>query len=274
VTSLEFQMHPVGPTVALVATIHAIDDAGAVLRAWRDIVETLPDEVTSAAFLPRLLPGHPNMPPELHNKQILMIVGVHCGEPDEGERVMAPLRRLGAPLADISGPYPYRAVQSLEDEALGVKGSLHAYWKSTYLPGLTDEVIDMLVDRILQIPAAGGLVNIPHIGRGVRRVGPAETAVGRRDAPYMVSADAIWLDPADTEASIAWTRKTWDMLQPHATGQVFINFTGEERGEAADDVVRGAYSDNYDRLVAVKTKYDPTNLFRLNQNIRPKAVTA
>jgi hypothetical protein len=183
--------------------------------------------------------------------------------------VMAPLAQLGTPILDISGQYPYRAVQSIEDEALGVKGRLHGYWKSAYLRALTDDVIDLLIDRFRVVPAAGSLINLPHLGGAVRRVGAEESAVGGREAPFMASADAIWLDPADSDVCKVWARETWELLQPYSTGGIFINFTGEERGADAESLVRGAYGSNFERLVAAKRRYDPTNLFRLNQNIPP-----
>jgi FAD/FMN-containing dehydrogenase len=272
VTAFEFALHPVGPTVPVFAAIYSVDDAPAVLRGWRDWLPSTPDEVTTAAFLQYLFPDHAGMPPELQGHRILLVAAVHCGGAAAAEEHFAPLREIGTPIADLSGEWPYRDLQRMDDETFGAKGRLRGYWKSTYLNALPDEVIDMLVQRFLDVPSAGGVINIPYMTGAVGRVAAEDSAFGSREAPFMVSADAVWLDPAEDDANIAWSRTTWDMLQPFATGQVFANFSVVEEGEGDTSVARrGIYRDNWERLVDIKTRYDPTNLFRFNQNIRPRA---
>jgi FAD/FMN-containing dehydrogenase len=268
VTSFEFRTHPVGPIVAAAIPVYALDDAPVILRRWREWVATAPDEVTAAAALWTVLDA-PELPEPVRGKRVLITTCVYAGAPEEGERVMRPVRELGTPLFDMSGPMPYRVLQSAFDFVFPRTGELQSYWKSLYVPELTDALVDTLVDAARSRPSELTLINIPYIGGAVRRVPPDATAFVPRNMPFMISLDANWRQTEESEANIAWTRETWSRLAPNSNGMVYLNFLGEEERDV-DALVRAAFGPNYDRLVAVKTAYDPGNMFRLNQNIRPR----
>lgn len=268
VTSFEFQVHPVGPIVAAALPMHPLKDAAAVLRRWRDWVVTAPDEVTSAAVM-WTMPVHPALPPPVQGKAVLVTAGAYVGPVDQGEKVLQPLRQLGEHVFDMSGPIPYRMLQSAFDPFF-MKGQVSSYWKSLYVNQLSDAAIDILADAAINRSSDYTLLNIPHMGGAVNRVRPQDTAFATRGAPFMISLDANWTDGGNGEAHIAWARSTWSRLQPHSTGAVYLNFIGHEERDA-DALVKAAFGPNYDRLVEIKTKYDPTNMFRMNQNIKPRA---
>jgi hypothetical protein len=210
-------------------------------------------------------PAGPELPEAVHDRPVAIVGGVHSGDPEEGLRVMDPLRRLGTPLFDMSGPMPYTAVQSGFDP-LFPRNVLRAYWKSQYLDELSDEAIDVIAGAALDRPKPLTLVNTFHMGGAIAAVDPEATAFSQRPAPYMVSIDGIWDDPADDADTIAWVRSAWDAVRQHGNGGVYLNFTGDETGHAGVDT---AFGRNLERLAAVKAAYDPDNLFRLNHNIQP-----
>jgi FAD/FMN-containing dehydrogenase len=264
VTSFEFRLHPVGPLVALAAPAYALEDAARVLPAWRDYMQSAPEEVSGSALF-WSIPVSEHFPPELHGKAVFIAAAAHCGPADEGERALMPLRELATPILDLSATMPYAVLQTGFDWAFP-KGWLY-YWKSHYLDGLGDEVIDALLGCALDRPSPQALVAVWHLGGAASRVGATETAFGRRDAPYLLSFDTTWTEPEDTERCIAWTRTSWAEMRRFGSGGLYLNFAGF--GEEKEALVRAGYGENYDRLVELKNRYDPTNLFRMNQNIRP-----
>jgi FAD/FMN-containing dehydrogenase len=201
---------------------------------------------------------------------VVITGGVYAGDPNKGEQALQPLRQFAEPLGEITGQLPYRMVQSAFDPFFPNTGVVHSYWKSVYANELSDDVIDILADLGKNRSSSYTLINVPHFGGAVRRVKPTDTAFWTRDASFMLSLDGNWTDPSEREQHISWVRQAWDRLYPHSTGAVYLNFMGEET-ENAEALVRSAFGDNYDRLVELKTKYDPTNLFRMNQNIKPRA---
>jgi FAD/FMN-containing dehydrogenase len=273
VTSFEFQLYPVGPLVATAITFYDPADARAILRGWRDYMAAAPDEVTSnAVFWTGAV--SPHMPEPVHGKDILITVGVYLGPAGEGDRVMQPLRELGTPIFDMSGTMPYRVLQSAFDFFFPVDGTVSAYFKSLYLAGITEEAIEVIIAAAASRPSKSSLVNIPHLGRGVRDVPVEATAFAGRGAPYMVSFDSIWPSDAGDAPNVAWARDGWAKMQPSSTGATYLNFAGEEEGAGGAGLVRSAFAANYERLVDIKTRYDPTNFFRLNQNIPPRGQEA
>jgi hypothetical protein len=212
------------------------------------------------------LPAHPNFPPEVWGQDIILIVGVYCGALEAGEALIEPLRRLGEPLLDLSGRWSYLQVQQAFDPFFP-KGEFAHYWKSLYLDRLDDTAIDLIFEQYQTRPSARTLIPIRHLGGAIRRVAGASTAFGDRSAPFLVSIDSTWQEPEDADANIAWTRAFWSALQPYSSGKTYFNFPGLL--EEGDALVRTTFGANHERLVALKNKYDPTNLFRLNQNIKP-----
>jgi Berberine and berberine like len=197
----------------------------------------------------------------------VVVGGVYAGDAEEGLSVMQPLRELGTPLADISGPLPFTAVQAAFDPFF-VRGTLRSYWKSTFVEDLGDDVLDIVVRRAQDRPSPRVFVITFLMGGAINRVGPEETAYSERSANWMVSIDGNWEDPADDDRVIGWVRDAWSEVHRLGTGTTYLNFTGLE-GEATDTGVESAFGRNLRRLVEIKARYDPENLFRLNNNIAP-----
>jgi FAD/FMN-containing dehydrogenase len=262
VTEFEFALHPIGP-VTLGLFMYAPADARTVLRAWHQFTEDCPDELTTlAAFI--TAPPAPFVPPEVQGQPVVAVLGCHIGDPKAANRDLAPLQGFARPLVPMVAPMPYTVLQGMLDE--GAPRGLLAYWRTEYLGGLGDEVIDVLVEHASRNPSPLGQVHIHHLEGAVARVGEAETAFSRRYAPYVVNLPAGWTDPADSDRNIAWVRDFSEALRPLGTGDAYLNFLGADE----QDRVHAAYGPNYDRLVEVKRRYDPDNIFRANVNIRPR----
>jgi FAD/FMN-containing dehydrogenase len=264
VTWFEFQMHPVGPEVALCATIYPVEDGQQVIRGWRDFVMTAPDEVNSI-MLAWSVPDSEPFPVELRRKPMVLTAGVYVGPTEEGMRIMQPLRELATPMMDISHIETYTEMQSSFDSLFPV-GDLY-YWKSLYVDTLSDAAIDTLLERVVIRPSYRSDCVLWHLGGAISRVGTGETAFGRRSAPFLFAAESTWSDPAENDANIAWARESLTAMQPYSHGGLYLNFPG--LGEDRESLVRAAYGPNYDRLVELKGRYDPTNLFHMNLNIKP-----
>jgi FAD/FMN-containing dehydrogenase len=271
VTSFEFRLHPVGPTVYLGAPMYAADSAArgaALVRAWRDVLAGAPDEV-SAECLIWTVPDVEAFPAAARGRPVIAMPAVYCGPVADGERLLRPLRELEAPLVDLSGPMPYADLQTAFDW-LFPSGILQYYWKSLYLGDLAAATVDAIVGRGLDRPSPRSLVAIWHLGGAMGRVPGDATAFGRRDAPYLLSLDSTWEAPQDADRNVAWTRAFWEAMRPFSSGRSYLNFPG--LGEEQEALVRAAYGANYDRLVAIKSEYDPSNHFRSNQNIVPRGM--
>jgi FAD/FMN-containing dehydrogenase len=269
VTSFEYQAHPVGPLVLLCCPLFPFEDSGRVMRAFRDFVSSAPDEF-GAALLFWFVPANPYFPQEHHGKPVVIPLLVYTGDVATGEKLVRPIRELGTPLADLSGPLPWTALQSMFDPFVPKKTQQY-YWKNLYIRRTDDEVLDHLVKVAATIPSKNTyLVWQPLGGGAMSKIRPEETAFGSRDIGYMFEFDSMWVDPAETDKNIAWTRTKWAELQRFSTGGLYINFPGF--GEEGDKLVQSAVGEeNYKRLAKIKAKYDPRNLFRLNQNIKPTA---
>lgn len=262
VTSFEFKLHPVGPTVLAGLIVHPLEDAKEVMRFHREFVETVPDEMV-CWFVIRQAPPLPFLPPEWHGKEILALAVCYNGDIAEGERLAKPLREFGKPIADIISPMPYTAWQTVLDPLL-TPGARN-YWKSHDFAGLSDGLVEVMMDHARRIPDAQTEIACAHLGGAVGRVARDATAYNHRDGKYVMNVHGRWADPAKDEACIAWARSLWKAAAPFATGSVYVNFLTQEEGNRVPD----AYGENYERLVALKNKYDPTNLFGVNQNISP-----
>ncbi len=264
VTSFEFQAHPVGPMVMVGAIFYPLDAGTAVLPAWRDYMASAPDELSSVAFFWNI-PPHEPFPPEHHGKPVLIVAAVYSGSVEDGQPVVQPLRELGEPLVDLSGPWPWLGLQAGFDD-LFPSGQLR-YWKSRALAELSEEAIGEIADWAARRPTPLTDITIWHNGGAMSRVGETETAYGGRDAPFLVTGEVSWTEPSQNDEAIAWGREFWAAMGRHSTGGIYLNFPG--LGEEKEELVRAGYGVNYDRLAELKAKYDPANLFRMNLNITP-----
>ena len=268
ITSFEFQVHPIGPTVMFLAPIYRAEDAPAVMRGWRDFMASAPDEIGGTLVEFSTIPADPEYPKDAWGAKVMTLAGVWAGPAEEGEAAVQPLRVLADPLLDFSGQMPYCEVQQLFD-GLFPKGEHRAYFKSVYLNGLDDAMIDEIAPRAADRPSDRTLCSVWYMGGATSRVAGDATAFGERDMGWMLSIDTVWEDPADDQKNLDWARAFWADMKHHSNGRAYLNFVG--LGEEGEELVRTSYgAANYDRLVALKTTYDPTNLFRLNQNIKPR----
>jgi FAD/FMN-containing dehydrogenase len=265
VTSFEFQAHSVGPMVMVGAIFYSLEDAREVLPAWRDYMASAPEELSSVTIC-WSVPPHEPFPAEHHGKAVLVVAGAYAGSVEDGEPVVQPLRELAQPVIDLSGPWPWLGLQSGFD-ALFPKGGLY-YWKSRAFAELTGEAIDEIADWAARRPTPLTDITIWHHGGAMSSVDETATAYGGRDVPFLVTGEVSWTDPAQTDEAIAWGRDFWDAMGRHSTGGLYLNFPGF--GEEKEALVRAGYGVNYDRLAALKAKYDAKNLFRMNLNIIPE----
>jgi FAD/FMN-containing dehydrogenase len=264
VTSFEFQAHPVGPMVMVAAVFYPFEGVRELLPAWREYMATAPDELSSVALCWSIPPGEP-FPTEHHGKPVVVVAGAYAGSLEDGESIVQPLRELGEPLIDLSGPWPWLGLQSGFD-ALFPKGAFY-YWKSRVLAELSDAAIDDIADFAARRPSPLTDIVAWHNGGAMSRVGETETAYGGREAKFLVTGEASWDDPAVTDDGIRWGREFWDTMGRHSTGGIYLNFAG--LGEEKEQLVKAGYGANYERLAALKAKYDPDNVFRMNMNITP-----
>jgi FAD/FMN-containing dehydrogenase len=265
VTSFQYRLYPVGPMVYGGAIFHRAERAADLLRFCRDWIPKLPDELsTMIAFL--TAPPAPFVPRELVGAPMVAVALCYLGSAEEGEKAVKPLRALAPPAIDVVGPIPYLALQGMFD-ASAPKG-IHSYWKTEYLSDLSDAAINTLVDHSARMKPLSpfAAVHIHHWEGAVKRQNAEATAFAYRDVRYVLNIVGLWMEPGDADQHVVWVRDFAQAIQPFATGQAYLNFLGDE-GPAR---VKAAYgAERYGRLVALKDKYDPTNLFRLNQNIRP-----
>src|ERR687890_239529 len=270
VTSYEFRLHQLGPIVLGGLALHPIDDAKNVIRGYRDYVEGAPEELATGTAILQAPPA-PFIPEHLHGKPVLGIPAIYVGDADEGQEVVAPLKELGPPAVDMIQPMPYTAFQALLDP-FAPQGWLN-YHRGMHLSGLPDEAIDTYVEYASEIALFSNpmtqIITFRH-GGAVSRVPEDATAAGHRDAAYMVHPIACWQDPADTDRHIEWVGRFSEAMRPFTTGGVYLNFEPDE----GEERVRAGYgAEKYARLVELKDKWDPENLFRVNQNIKPSRET-
>jgi FAD/FMN-containing dehydrogenase len=264
VTEFEYRLHSVGPTVLAGPLYYALEDAPEVLRHYRDFIADAPDELTTILNL-RPAPPLPILPPELHGRPVVAIVSCWAGDPEDGQRALAPLCGFGTPLVDLLAPRPYVELQSLFNPA--VPHGWHYYWKAWETPPLTDAAIDALVAQAAKITSPRSYIIVFQLGGAMARVGEHETAFGQRAEGHDANINAVWLaDDADADRHIAWAREAYAALEPHGIGRAYVNFLGDEGATR----VQAAYGpEKYARLQALKRAYDPDNVLRGNQNIAP-----
>ena len=257
VTSFEYQLHTVGPIVLGGLVIHPLEQAQAVLRFYREFSSELPDEAEAYAVLLTTPEGIP---------VVGLILGYN-GPIEEGERVLAPARQFGEPLADLVQPMPYVARQSMLDEGNAVHG-IHRYWKSGFTETISDELLDVLIEGARGASSPMSAILFFNIHGAGGRVPANATAVGLRGNKWDLNVISQWIDPAESPQHIAWTRELWGQIEPLISGSAYLNHLA---GDDKPEKIRASFGSNYERLVALKQQYDPTNLFRVNPNVEPRA---
>ncbi len=252
VTSFEFRVHPIS-TVLGGMILYSADQATDVLRFFGNFIEQAPDELTAYAGFIHTPDGDP----------VFAVIPCYSGDLTEGASVLAPLREFGDPMLDAIGPMPFPAMQSLLDGAF--PDGNHNYWKSAFLPELSEAAIATLVEHAQKITSPMSALIVEYYGGAASRVGNTETAFAHRKAQYSIGILTQWTEAEDAQPHIDWTRGVSDALRPFASDAYLLNFLDAE----GDDVIRAAFGENYPRLVEVKNKYDPSNFFRVNHNIIP-----
>jgi hypothetical protein len=252
VVSMEYQLYPIA-TVLGGMLLHPLERAGEALRLYRDFVANAPDELTVYAGVLTTPDGF----------QALAFVLCYCGDNlEEGARLLAPLREFGPPVADLVGPMPYPALQQMLDPAAPF--GIHSYWKSNFMNSLSDDAIEIFVSYARSRTSPRTICILEHCHGQAQRVAPETTAVSLRTEMLDLVILALW-DGGDATPHIEWARQFWNAMQPYSAGSVYVNTLTADEGSRIPE----AYGPNYNRLAEVKAKYDPSNLFRVNHNIRP-----
>jgi len=254
VTSFEYRAHPVNEILGGIAA-HPLAAAGEFFDFYRQFTKSLADEVTTFAGLVHA--------PDGSGTKIVANLVCHCGDLTQAESDLKPVREFGPPLLDLIGPMPYPVINTLLDGAFP-KGALN-YWKSAFFTELSDAAVRTMVDAFEATPSQMSGMVIEHFHGEVSRIDPTATAFPHRQPGYNLALTGEWLDPSETEANVRWVRETFAALEPYMAPQVYVNYLGDDESARTRD----AYGPNYERLVNLKRRYDPANLFRLNQNIDP-----
>ncbi len=264
VTSFEYRLHPIGTEVLSGLVVHPFEKASELFDMYRSYIADLPDEMTCWVVL-RKAPPLPFLPEGWHGKEVMIFAACYVGDQQEGEKVMAPLRAFGEPIADVISPQPFAGWQAAFDPLL-TPGARN-YWKSHNFNELGDDAVGVIIDYAGRLPTPECEIFLAQMGGATNRVPEEATAYPHRDANFVLNVHTRWGDPGQDEDCVGWARSFFDKTAPYATGGVYVNFMPEDESER----VTSAYGGNYQRLAALKSKYDPGNLFRLNQNIQPSA---
>ena len=265
VTSFDFVLHEVGPEVLSGLIVHPFEDAMAVVDQYRKFVATSPDEL-SCWLVFRKAPPLPFLPARWHGHEVAIVVAMYAGEIDEGERILAPMRAFGRPIADVIGPAMYTSFQQAFDPLL-TPGARN-YWKSHDLRQVSDGAARTILDFVARLPTPDCEIFLGQLAGAAARVPPDAMAFSRRDAEFVLNVHTRWNEPADDGRCVSWAREFFAAMAPYAMGSVYVNFMPDDEG----DRVQAAYGANFARLAAIKARWDPSNLFRMNQNIEPAAV--
>jgi FAD/FMN-containing dehydrogenase len=262
VTRFEFRLHPVGPDVLSGLIVYPISEAKRVLQQYREFIAKAPDELAVWTVL-RPAPPLPFLPKEVHGTKIIALALIYAGDPKEGERLIEPLRKFGTPLGEHVGVQPYVAWQQAFDPLL--TAGARNYWKSHNLSTLGDGLFDVVIAYIATLPSPQCEIFLAAIGGATTRPASDSMAYANRDATFVMNVHSRWENQEDDKRCIGWARDFFTASATFASGGAYVNFLTADEG----DRVRSAYGANYDRLAQVKRRYDPNNLFRINQNIAP-----
>lgn len=267
VTEFIYRAHPVGPEVTFVFVFHDAsgDKMKKAIQHYRDFSASAPDEVSTIMATGIVPPEEHLFPKEIHGTPFALFGGMYAGATDAGKAALNPLITFAEPLIDFSGVMPYTEAQTVFDE--DYPDGLRYYWKSLNLMRLDDEVIDRIVEHARKQPSMFSTVDLWHIDGAVKRFDSDHGAFNGRHAAFLLSPEANWEDPSDDEANITWLREFVADMEEFSDGSRYLNFPGFQ--EEGDEMMHKAFGPQYQRLAALKKKYDPNNLFRLNQNINP-----
>jgi FAD/FMN-containing dehydrogenase len=263
-TSFEYRLYPVGPEVMAGAIAWRASEAHDVLEMYRVLTKQAPPELTCVAVV-RMAPPAPWLPKDMHGKPIIALFVCHSGRIEEGERLVAPIKAFGSPVGDVLQRRSYVSQQSLLD-ATQPKGRRY-YWKSEFLPKLEPELLVKVIEHAERIISPHSAVILFPIDGALNRISEGHSSAGNRDTASVLNVTAAWDNASDDKANIGWAREAWRDMRRFSTGGTYINFLTEEEG---DERIRAAYGNNHARLVELKTKWDPRNLFRMNKNITPR----
>jgi FAD/FMN-containing dehydrogenase len=262
VTRFAFRLHTVGPGVLSGLVVYPLSQAKSVLERYRDFAAKAPDDLSVWTIL-RQAPPLPFLPPEVHGQGIVAIALLYAGDPLRGAPLIEPLRKLGIPVGEHVGVQPYVEWQRAFDPLL--TAGARNYWKSHNLTTIEDGLIDAVIRYAEKLPSPQCEIFVAALGGATTRPAPEFTAYAHRDARFVMNVHGRWNDAADDARGIGWARDFFEAAAPFATGGAYVNFLTADEG----DRVGAAYGSNYHRLAQVKRKYDPANLFRMNQNIEP-----
>ena len=263
VTSFEYRAHEVGPEVLAGQIFYPWRDADNLLRAYRDLMAEAPDELSCHTVAVNVPPAPP-FPEAYHGKTALALLVCYTGDIEEGKRLLAPVTGLAEPILRVLEAMPFTSVQQSLDP--GMPDGARYFWKSHFMKEISDEAIETFLNNVEPVPGALSIVGFEPLGGAVSRVQPGATAFPHRDASYALGLWMGWTDPQQDDQIIAWARKFHELMAPYATGGMYTNYLDrDDEGRS-----QAAYGPNHERLRRLKAKYDPDNLFRLNQNIEPK----
>lgn len=264
VTSLEFQLHTVGPDIWVFLVLYPLAQATAVLQFFREFMPAASKDLMALAILWNS-PHDDSFPPDARNVPVVVLAGMYSGPLGGGEAAIAPFRKVATPLVDMSGPMPYLTAQALFDPEY--PDGRRYYWKSSYLDALNDEAIATMIESAQCRPSPISSIDIWSLGGAMRNEPEGGSAFAQRDAPFLLGIEANWNDPADDVANVRWARDLFAEMQRFSSGGVYLNFPGFT--EEGDPMLRASYGSSYEKLRQLKSKYDPENVFRSNFNIAP-----
>ncbi len=262
-TGFDFKLYPVGPEIVGGLVAWPLSEADKVLELYRTLAENAPRELTLVSVI-RPAPSAPWLPKEWHGKVIAGILACYTGNPDEGEKLVAPIKSFGKPIGDVLIRRPYIQLQSMLD-ATQPKGR-HNYWKSEYFAAVEPEFCNVIIEHAQNIPSPHSAIALFQIAGALNELNSDHSPAGNRNARYVFNIPASWEKADDDDANISWVRAAWNDIKKFSTGGVYINFLSEDEGQARVDAALGK---SIKKLREVKAKWDPGNMFRVNRNIKP-----
>lgn len=263
VTGIDYKLYPVGPEIVGGPVAWPASEAARVLELYRTLIKEAPPELTLVIIM-RPAPPAPWLPQDMHGKPIIVMIACHSGDPEQGEKAVAPIKSFGKPIGDVLVRRPYVQLQSLLD-ATQPNGRRY-YWKSEYLPEIEPALCEKFIKSAAKIPSPHSAAILFQLDGALNHQRNDHSAVGNRDARYVVNLASSWENREDDAVNIEWARAAWTDMKPFSTGGTYINFLTEDEGP---ERIEAALSSSYQRLVEIKTKWDPQNVFRTNRNIKP-----